>query len=399
MARNSGAASGGGVAPPFPGSDLTNPLIIGDQTLVTNFVEIDTVVSPPDPVYFSEVLVQASDPTNSQFASIDLAVDADNAAGVADASITMNASSGGQVILAIGTATGLQFQLTTDQVPSTAFSLINGILTRTMLKALLGGPGTQLILETEQFSNAGVDIFQVFDHLATNKLFSITGTGALDLLEQTTPATPPANTARLFARDDGAGLTELAAIMPTGKVIELAPNPGYSLPGVQAVVTAPAAGGTTLFSTNAAPTVFSANELQVGDVIRIRAAGEITNNSGGNSNMQVRAKLGGQVVTATVVLTAATNANPRTWFLDLELVCYAVGAFATSAFHGSEFSNVSAANARAIVLANTDIGDTGIVSFATNAAVVFDIDCTSSVNNVAISGQLLSCNLERISNP
>ncbi len=42
--------------------------------------------------------------------------------------------------------------------------------------------------------------------------------GAQDLLEQSTPAAPPLNAARLFARDNGSGKTQICVRFPTGAV-------------------------------------------------------------------------------------------------------------------------------------------------------------------------------------
>jgi hypothetical protein len=49
--------------------------------------------------------------------------------------------------------------------------------------------------------------------------------GLLDLVEQSTPAAPTVNTARLFARDNGAGKTQLCVIFNTGAVQVLATQP------------------------------------------------------------------------------------------------------------------------------------------------------------------------------
>jgi hypothetical protein len=46
-----------------------------------------------------------------------------------------------------------------------------------------------------------------------------------DLIEQSTPANPPADTARIFARDNGSGKTQLCVIFPTGAVQVLATQP------------------------------------------------------------------------------------------------------------------------------------------------------------------------------
>lgn len=47
----------------------------------------------------------------------------------------------------------------------------------------------------------------------------------MDLLEQSTPPTPPANMARVFSRDNGSGKTQLCVIFPTGAVQVLATQP------------------------------------------------------------------------------------------------------------------------------------------------------------------------------
>lgn len=43
-----------------------------------------------------------------------------------------------------------------------------------------------------------------------------------DFKERTDPPNPPANTARLYAKDNGAGKTQVGVIMPTGVFIPLA---------------------------------------------------------------------------------------------------------------------------------------------------------------------------------
>jgi len=53
-------------------------------------------------------------------------------------------------------------------------------------------------------------------------LLSVTGTGSLDFLEQTTPGSPVADTARLFTRDNGAGKTQLCVKFESGNIIVIA---------------------------------------------------------------------------------------------------------------------------------------------------------------------------------
>jgi hypothetical protein len=47
----------------------------------------------------------------------------------------------------------------------------------------------------------------------------------LDFIERTAPASPPANQARLYCRDNGAGKTQLVVLFPTGAVQVLATEP------------------------------------------------------------------------------------------------------------------------------------------------------------------------------
>lgn len=46
--------------------------------------------------------------------------------------------------------------------------------------------------------------------------------GAITLTEQTAPANPAANKVTLFAKDNGAGKTQLMAIFPTGAAVQVA---------------------------------------------------------------------------------------------------------------------------------------------------------------------------------
>lgn len=46
-----------------------------------------------------------------------------------------------------------------------------------------------------------------------------------DMGEMTAPAAPPANTARIFVQDNGAGKTQLMVLFPTGVAQQLAIEP------------------------------------------------------------------------------------------------------------------------------------------------------------------------------
>lgn len=87
---------------------------------------------------------------------------------------------------------------------------------------------TNLKLEaTKAAGNSGTNFIDIYDTNASGhaKLLAVTGSGAVDLLEQSTPSAPAANTARFFARDNGAGKTELCVIFNTGAVQVLATQP------------------------------------------------------------------------------------------------------------------------------------------------------------------------------
>lgn len=64
-----------------------------------------------------------------------------------------------------------------------------------------------------------------FQNSSSTVLLSITATGAMDMVEQTAPAAPAANTARLYAVDNGAGKTQLVVVFPTGAAQVLATEP------------------------------------------------------------------------------------------------------------------------------------------------------------------------------
>lgn len=63
------------------------------------------------------------------------------------------------------------------------------------------------------------------DRTATFDLAGIRLAGWTNLREISTPSAPPADTARLFARDNGSGKTQLCVIFPTGAVQVLATQP------------------------------------------------------------------------------------------------------------------------------------------------------------------------------
>lgn len=68
--------------------------------------------------------------------------------------------------------------------------------------------------------------FLIRDDADTQTLFNITGDGIVEFDEQATgPAAPGSNKARLFARDNGAGKTQLVAQFNTGAVQVLATQP------------------------------------------------------------------------------------------------------------------------------------------------------------------------------
>lgn len=55
--------------------------------------------------------------------------------------------------------------------------------------------------------------------------FIVDGTGYVQLAKQTAPSSSPANTGRLFLRDNGGGKMQLAAIFPSGAIQAIATEP------------------------------------------------------------------------------------------------------------------------------------------------------------------------------
>ena len=87
------------------------------------------------------------------------------------------------------------------------------------------------ILQQQQLTSRNMDLAEVATAIAKTikdgQLLVLTRLLAapLDLPENATPQNPPANTARLFARDNGAGKTQLCVIFPSGGVQTLATEP------------------------------------------------------------------------------------------------------------------------------------------------------------------------------
>lgn len=262
--------------------------------------------------------------------------------------------------------------------------------------------GVSFTLGSGAADNGGNDAMRYNDGIVPRQL-AITGEGSLDLLTHADPAAPPpANTGRLYVRTAVTGNLELCLEYPSGLIVVLdafdLPRPArYILPVAQAAVANLAVAGTTLFSTSVPPaSLFPANSLKVGDIIRLRATGELFNNSGVAATMSIVVRIGGQNIYATQnpsIASAATST--RSWSLDLELSVQALGAFVASRFQGYGMSNISGANNRLIVLANSDHG-TVLASWSTLANAALDVLATSSVNNAATTATLESLDVEYI---
>lgn len=261
--------------------------------------------------------------------------------------------------------------------------------------------GARLHLKSGVATNNALNWLEIVDD-SGNTLAQITPAGALDLRAQSAPGSPAASNARLFVRTNAASKIELCALLPSGATQIIATEPpayGYSLPTGQTAA-ASINVSKSLFTVSATPSpLFPANSLYVGDVIRVRAAGQLFNNSGGSANMSVQIKIGGQNWHTTAVVAVGTSAtSTRAWVIDTEYVVMGLGIAGASQMRGYTFSNVSAANVRAVVLANTDVGDTN-TSFDTTANAALDVIVNSNVNNAATTGTLLSLDVQRIPAP
>jgi hypothetical protein len=94
-----------------------------------------------------------------------------------------------------------------------------------------GGTGTAILGDLEtlfQIRNRTVNLITVLGNGFTG-FGTVTpttrvdlDTGAMSFTEMTAPAAGAANTVRLFARDDGAGITQLCARFATGDIIPMA---------------------------------------------------------------------------------------------------------------------------------------------------------------------------------
>jgi len=85
-----------------------------------------------------------------------------------------------------------------------------------------------LYCEQRDIGSGSDDAFvQLKDNASPQKtLFQITRDGLVDLNEQSsTPAAPSANKARIFARDNGSGKTQLCVLFNTGAVQVIATEP------------------------------------------------------------------------------------------------------------------------------------------------------------------------------
>lgn len=203
------------------------------------------------------------------------------------------------------------------------------------------------------------------------------------------PATPVS-----IANGGTAQTTALAARGDSGLNVSRAL---YILPQPQSAVANLAAAGTSLFSLDTAPaSLFPANTLAVGDVVRIRATGELFNNSGGAAVMSILIKVGGQAWSQTQSPSIASAAtSTRTWIMDSEFSIQALGAFPISRVHGYEYSAISAANARTLVIANVDLGD-GFTSFDTTVNAALDVLGISNVSNAATTATLKAISVEKV---
>jgi hypothetical protein len=90
-----------------------------------------------------------------------------------------------------------------------------------VLGSLSGIPNTLTIPTT---ASQDVNAFEILDPDAA-VLVSVGTSGYVDLAEQTTPVAPAANFARLYARDNGAGKTQLVVLFSSGAVQVLATQP------------------------------------------------------------------------------------------------------------------------------------------------------------------------------
>lgn len=136
--------------------------------------------------------------------------------------------------------------------------------------------------------------------------------------------------------------------------------------------------------------IIAANELNAGDLIRIRASGQMFNNSASTSTMGVNVLLRqngvtGATVGSTGTLAIASSAtSTRRWFIDIDVIVDAVNVSGISTnLYGTYLSNISAANADAIVANNTNATDQSVTlaSGGSNSAIDLDIQGTSTVNN------------------
>ena len=84
---------------------------------------------------------------------------------------------------------------------------------------------TTVPIKTALAASQTADAFQIYASDGTTKLANFTATAALDMLEQTAPAAPAANSVRLYAVDNGAGKTQLMALFSSGAAQQIAIQP------------------------------------------------------------------------------------------------------------------------------------------------------------------------------
>jgi hypothetical protein len=146
------------------------------------------------------------------------------------------------------------------------------------------------------------------------------------------------------------------------------------------------------------------NELAAADILHIRAACTLVNNSGGASTMSIQTQIKGSgaagTLAATVAISVASAATARVIHYDLWLAVRSLTTGSVLTLDGSTFTNFSATAANQIVLANTTAGPVtavGCANGAVNGPYTFDLQVTSTVNNAATTGQCNSLMVEKIS--